>query len=199
MELDDATCPWNESLMCLFEDVYGFAAVGPRRHDDWTHDVVAVLRREVGDPRGWLQIDMDLENSARDSIPSYPFALPDAVRLPEHLHPIAREAAVGALAVMSEEWDGECYRVRSRPDKDVRLNHARTVLDRFGPAAGYWTNSSLAVGHASPDFVAASLRGTRSHSFVTSEYINGLDLVADFGLIAVNDSEVGAFWAVEAI
>ncbi|HEY9440928.1 MAG TPA: hypothetical protein VIS29_20245 [Streptomyces sp.] len=45
----------------------------------------------------------------------------------------------------------------------------------------------------------AGLEGTNSHSFHTTEYIDGLDIVEDLGLIAVNDDEVGVFWSFEAI
>lgn len=71
-------------------------------------------------------------------------------------------------------------------------------MGRSGPAARHWTNATAAASDSVPDFVAAGLRGTRSHSFLTSAYVNGLDLFDDLGLIAVNDEEVGVFWSFGA-
>jgi hypothetical protein len=111
---------------------------------------------------------------------------------------VEHRAAVAALAVMTEEWQSEPAPVRSRPDRDAVLADARALLDRYGPAARYWTNATAAASDSAPDFVAAGLRGTRSHSFLTSAYVNGLDLFDDLGLIAVNDEEVGVFWSFGA-
>ncbi|MET9956173.1 hypothetical protein ABZ135_32165 [Streptomyces sp. NPDC006339] len=192
-------CPsWDAAVLRLFGDPYVFVATGPRRHEDWAHDVLAVLHRTVDDPRGGLRLDGDRANPERDTLPAYPFAPPPAERFPDVLHPLERRAAIAALAVMSEEWQGEPAPVRSRPHRDAVLADARTVLDRYGPAAGYWTNATAAAGDPAPDFVAAGLQGTGSHGFVTSEYVNGLDLFDDLGLVAVNDEEVGVFWSIGA-
>ncbi|MGW7274571.1 hypothetical protein ACWGH5_29100 [Streptomyces sp. NPDC054864] len=78
------------------------------------------------------------------------------------------------------------------------LADARTLLDRYGPTARYGTNARAAASDPAPDFLAAGLKGTESHSLLTSEYLNGLDLFEDLGLIAVTDGEVGVFWAFGA-
>ncbi|MFE5791154.1 hypothetical protein ACFQ8C_01125 [Streptomyces sp. NPDC056503] len=108
------------------------------------------------------------------------------------------DAAAGALAVMAEEWQGEPAPVRTRPDREGVLADARTLLDRYGPDARYWTNAAAAAGDAGPDFVAAGLAGTRFHRFVTGAYVDGLDLFDDLGLIAVSADEVGVFWSFGA-
>ncbi|MCD2462143.1 hypothetical protein MBT42_01055 [Streptomyces sp. MBT42] len=118
--------------------------------------------------------------------------------MPRRLYPLEAEAAVAALAVMAEEWQSEPAPVRSRPDLNAVLADARTLLDRYGPTARYWTNATAAASDPAPDFVAAGLQGTGSHGFLTSEYLNGLDLLDDLGLIAVNDDEVGVFWSFGA-
>ncbi|MFF3358964.1 hypothetical protein ACFYWN_41705 [Streptomyces sp. NPDC002917] len=64
-------CPWNAAALRLLDDTYTFAATGPRRHDDWAHDVHAVLHRSVPDPRGWVQLDWDRTNAARHTVPAY--------------------------------------------------------------------------------------------------------------------------------
>ena len=47
---------------------------------------------------------------------------------------------------MSEEWQSEPAPVRSRPDRDIVLADARTLLGRYGSGARYWTNATGEVG-----------------------------------------------------
>lgn len=197
-EFRSRRCPWNAAALRLLNDTYTFAATGPRRHEDWAHDVLAVLHRSVPDSRGWVRLDWDRTNTARHTVPAYPFDPPAASRFPELLYPLEAQAAVAALAVMTEQWQSEPAPVRSRPDRNAVLADARTLLDRYGPTARYWTNATAAASDPAPDFLAAGLKGTRSHLFVTSEYLNGLDLFEDLGLIAVTDDEVGVFWSFGA-
>ncbi|MER5974590.1 hypothetical protein ABT112_33640 [Streptomyces sp. NPDC002055] len=198
VEFRSLRCPWNAAALRLLDDTYTFVATGPRRHEDWAHDVLAVLHRSVPDPRGWVRLDWDRTNDARCSVPAYPFAPPSAAEFPDRLYPLEAEGAVAALAVMAEEWDCEPAPVRSRPDRDALLDDARILLDRYGPTARYWTNATAAASDPAPDFVEAGLRGTRSHPFITVAYLNGLDLCEDLGLIAVNGDEVGVFWSLGA-
>ncbi|MFF5973404.1 hypothetical protein ACFY7C_17955 [Streptomyces sp. NPDC012769] len=198
VEFRGERCPWNAAALRLLDDPYVFVATGPRRHEDWARDVLAVLHRTVEDPRGWLRLDGDRGNAVRDALPAYPFDPPPAARFPEVLHPLERRAAVAALAVMSEEWQGEPAPVRSRPNRDAALADARTLLDRYGPTARYWTNATAAASDPAPDFVAAGLRGTDSYRFVTSAYVNGLDIFDDLGLVAVSEEEIGVFWSIGA-
>lgn len=191
-------CPWNAAALRLLDDTYTFAATGPRRHEDWAHDVRAVMHRSVPDPRGWVRLDPDRTHAARHTLPAYPFAPPAAPELPGLLHPLEKPAAVAALAVMAEEWQAEPAPVRSRPDRDALLADARTLLDRYGPSARYWTNATAAASNPAPDFLAAGLQGTQSRGFRTSAYLGGLDLLEDLGVIAVNDEEVGVFWSFGA-
>ncbi|WP_420707518.1 hypothetical protein [Streptomyces sp. NRRL S-241] len=191
-------CPWNASAIRLLDDVYAFAATGPRRHEDWVHDVLAVMHRRVRDPRGRVRLDGDRASDTRWGLPTYPFAPPPAADWPGLLYPLEAGAAHGALAVMTEEWQSEPRPVRGRPDRDTVLADARTLLDRYGPTARFWTNARAAAHDPAPDFVAAGLRGTASHTFLTPAYIRGLDLFDDLGLIAVTDEEVGVFWSIGA-
>ncbi|MDH6229143.1 hypothetical protein M2169_006199 [Streptomyces sp. MJP52] len=190
--------PWNAAALRLLDDTYTFVATGPRRHKDWAHDVHAVLHRRVADPRGWVRLDRDRTNPARRTVPAYPFDPPDPVLLHAHLYPLEAEAAAAALAVMAEEWQGESSPVRSRPDRNALLADARLLLDRYGPSARYWTNATAAASDPAPDFLASGLQGTASHRFHTREYIAGLDMFEDLGVVAVNDEETGLFWSFGA-
>lgn len=98
---------------------------------------------------------------------------------------------------MAEEWVDH-RSVRSRPDRDALLADARFLLDRYGPDARFWTNALDAASDPARDFVQAGLTGTRVHTFITGEYINGLDLFEELGLIAVSGDEVGVFWSFGA-
>ncbi|MGW0732461.1 hypothetical protein [Streptomyces sp. NPDC002851] len=197
-EFRSRRCPWNAAALRLLDDTYTFAATGPRRCEDWAHDVRAVLHRSVPDPRGWVRLDWDRTNDARDIVPAYPFDPPDASELPGRLYPLEAEAAVAALAIMTEQWRSESAPVRSRPDREAVLADARTLLKRYGPTARYWTNATAAASDRAPDFLAAGLQGIESHCVLTTEYLNGLDLFEDLGLIVVNEDEVGVFWSILA-
>ncbi|MGW6245493.1 hypothetical protein [Streptomyces roseolus] len=188
---------WNAAALRLLDDTYTFVATGPRRHDDWAHDVRAVMHRSVRDPRGWIRLDGDRAGDVRRALPAYPFDPPDAAGFPARLRSVDADTAVGALAVMAEEWQGEAAPVRTRPDRDALLADARVLLDRYGAGACYWTNATTTAA-GGLDFVAAGLAGTRSHSFLTSAYVGGLDLLEDLGLIAVSADEVGVFWSIGA-
>ncbi|MFD6973158.1 hypothetical protein [Streptomyces sp. NPDC059979] len=196
-ELRRRRSPWNAAALRLLDDPYVFLATGPRRHEDWAEDVLALMHREVPDPRGWLRIDGDRTNNARRAVPAYPFEPPPAAGFRDRLHELAPTGAVTALAVMAEEW-GDHRPVRNRPERDALLADARFLLDRYGPDAQFWTNARDAASDPARDFVQAGLTGTRVHGFITGAYINGLDLFEELGLIAVSDDEVGVFWSFGA-
>ncbi|MGY5034764.1 hypothetical protein ACWC9U_28710 [Streptomyces sp. 900116325] len=196
-ELRRRRSPWNAAALRLLEDPYVFLATGPRRHEDWAEDVLALMHREVPDPRGWLRIDADRTNDARYVVPTYPFEPPSTAGFRDRLHELEPAGAVTALAVMAEEW-GDDRPVRKRPECDALLADARFLLDRYGPDAQFWTNARNAASDPARDFVQAGLKGTRAHGFITDEYINGLDLLEELGLIAVSADEVGVFWTFGA-
>ncbi|MEV0988630.1 hypothetical protein [Streptomyces sp. NPDC049949] len=191
--------PWNAAALRLLGDPCVFVATGPRRHEDWARDVLALMRREVPDPRGWLRMDPDrLDDSARHAAPAYPFAPPPAAELPRRVHRLEPHAAVAALTVMAEEWTHEPRPALDRPDVDGLTADARTLLARYGPDARFWTNAVAAAADPAPDFLATGLRGHSAHSFLTGAYVNGLDLFGELGLIAVSGDEVGVFWSIGA-
>jgi hypothetical protein len=65
---------WAAALCALFEDEYVFVAVGPRGGGAWEEDALAVMRREVADPRDWAGQDWDEDSTERTSSrPGFPF------------------------------------------------------------------------------------------------------------------------------
>ncbi|MFE5858489.1 hypothetical protein ACFQ61_35385 [Streptomyces sp. NPDC056500] len=197
MELRRRRSPWNAAALRLLENPYVFLATGPRNHEDWGEDVLQLMHREVPDPRGWLRIDVDRTNDARHALPAYPFEPPSAAGFRARLHQLEPAGAVTALAVMAEDWNDD-RPVRDRPERDALLADAQLLLDRYGPDTQFWTNALDAASDPARDFVQAGLKGTRVHGFITCEYINGLDLLEELGLIAVSGDEVGVFWSFGA-
>ncbi|WP_051807611.1 hypothetical protein [Streptomyces sp. NRRL F-2664] len=180
---------WEAALLRLLEDVFVFARSGPRSHEDWAADVRAVMERSVADPRGWSALDPERFEEGREAgFPSYPFRSTSAEDPRAGLRPITAGAAVELLASLAQEWFFEGSPVRSREDRDAVLADARTVLDRFGPEAAFWTSSDLARGCDAPDFLAQDLQGGRPFT----------DYMMDLGLIAVSADEVGVFWSFNA-
>ncbi|WP_051832856.1 hypothetical protein [Streptomyces katrae] len=180
---------WEAALLRLLEDVFTFAGSGPRLHEDWAEDVRAVMERSVADPRGWSALDPETFKEGREAgFPSYPFRATAAEDLRAGLRPITAGAAVELLASLAQEWFFEGSPVRSREDRDAVLADARTLLDRFGPDAAFWTSSDLARSSDAPDFLARDLEG--GHPFT--------DYMMDLGLIAVSADEVGIFWSFNA-
>ncbi|MCA6090899.1 hypothetical protein LE181_01720 [Streptomyces sp. SCA3-4] len=177
---------WEAALVRLLEDVYTFARSGPRLHEDWAEDVLAVMERSVDDPRGWPALEWQTDQEGRETVrPSYPFRAMTAADLRARVHPITAGAAVELLASLTQEWFFEGFPVRSRADRDVVLADARIVLHRFGPDAVFWSSSDLARTSDAPDFLAGDLEGGHP---VT-------DHLMDLGLIAVSADEVGVFWS----
>ncbi|MFJ6781956.1 hypothetical protein [Streptomyces yangpuensis] len=180
---------WEAALLRLLEDVYTFARCGPRLHEDWAEDVRAVMERSVADPRGWSALEWQMDEEGRRTYrPSYPFRAVSAHDLRDGVRPITADAAVGLLASFAQEWWFEGNPVRLREDRDMVLADARTVLDRFGPDAAFWTSSKLARTCDAPDLLARDLEG--GHPFT--------DLMMDLGLVVVSADEVGVFWSFNA-
>ncbi|MFD5881672.1 hypothetical protein [Streptomyces yangpuensis] len=181
---------WEAALLRLLEEVFTLARSGPRLHEDWAEDVCAVMERSVADPRGWAGRESDAFDVGWESgYPFYPFRALTAEDLHAGLRPITAGAAVELLASLAQEWFFEDNPVRLREDRDEVLADARTVLDRFGPDAAFWTSSRLARTSDAPDFLAQDLRS--GHPFT--------DYMMDLGLIAASADEVGVFWSFNAL
>lgn len=186
--LDSST--WDDALVRLLEDVYTFAMTGPRLHEDWAQDVLAVMHRAVADPRGWRVLEWQIDKEGRENgHPSHPFLPLTAEEVRARTHPVAPRAADELLASLAQEWFFEPSPVRSRANRDEVLADARTVLGRYGPHAVFRTSSDLAKAADSPDFLAHELAGGRAFT----------GYMMDLGLIAVSADEVGVFWSFNAL
>ncbi|KNB50156.1 hypothetical protein [Streptomyces caatingaensis] len=177
---------WNAAVERLFGERCALVLTGPRGHADWLQDVLAVLAREVGDPRGWTQIDRDVKRSPERVADNriFPFSENLFTHMSKFLFEIGRESAAQLLVTLTDDW----YSVRGIPDfeerRDELLADARTLLARYGPDSVFRTPAPVARTDKNPDFfgVKASAGGRFT------------DYVADLGLIAVSDAEVGVFW-----
>ncbi|MCP3818376.1 hypothetical protein NLX86_09680 [Streptomyces sp. A3M-1-3] len=180
---------WEAAALRLLDDVYTFAMTGPRQHEDWADDVLAVMNRTVTDPRGWIGLEWESDRENRAAIrPSYPFLQLTAGAIHEGVHPIEPHGAVTLLASLTQEWTFETSPLRSRQNKEELLEDARILLLRFGADARFWTTSDLARTSTNPDFLQGDLEGGTRFT----------DHVQELGLIAVSADEVGVFWSFNA-
>ncbi|WP_236244118.1 hypothetical protein [Streptomyces sp. CC210A] len=171
---------WEAAVVRLLDDVYVFAATGPRTDCSWQEDALAVMRREVQDPRGWAVLDGDEDSEERiEHGPSYPFLPLPSDALATRLHPITPGCAEELLMLMGYEW--------MRPSEEEppqARSDARTVLSRYGDRISCYTNVTAARTTASPDL---------------SEGVTGwaplTESVGDFGVVAVSATEIGVFWS----
>ncbi len=176
--------PWENAALRLLEDVYTFAATGPRTPAGWQRDALAVMNREVDDPRGWITLDWDKENEEeRISRPCFPFVPLSEEGLGSRLYPVTPETAVRLLVQMTFEWGP------AGTDEQVRmaLADARTLLDRYGDRISCYSNVSEARRTSSPDLT----NGVTGWNPLT-------EFIGDFGFVVVSSEEVGVFWAFDA-
>ncbi|MBP0461150.1 hypothetical protein [Streptomyces montanisoli] len=179
---------WEEALSRVEDECdCCIAATGPRREQNWQQDAVAVMRREVRDPRGWRTIDDCACAHEASGNPSFPFQSPDAEKLAENTYPITIDAATSLLTLITDQWFRVSNFVNSGKNRDLLLVDARFILARYGPDAQMFTTSGDARSTMNPDFSQSAQAG---HSF--SNYI------MEIGLIAVSDTEVGVFWGFNA-
>ncbi|MBQ0988192.1 hypothetical protein KBZ10_27510 [Streptomyces sp. F63] len=172
--------------MRLLDDVYSFAATGPRTPAGWQKDALAVMNREVGDPRGWITLDWDKERDgepAKNS-PSFPFVPLSDTELTRRLSPVTAETAARLLVITTYEWGPPGTEEETR----AASADARTLLDRFGDRISCYSNITEARTTPSPDLTT----GVTGWNPLT-EYDG------DFGVIVVSPEEVGVFWSFNPI
>ncbi|MEU9303948.1 hypothetical protein [Streptomyces sp. NPDC048269] len=184
---------WESAVLHLYDDGFAFLATGPRKHEDWRADVLAVMERAVPDPRGWAGLD-HTANERSSEHPAVPFCRPsfraDPSRpltpadLGERLHGIDRASAENLLLALTD--DGCTLRNLERFSEsfDELQGLARTILARYGDAFTCYTNVR-SVGHIGTlDF------GGKSVGWMPMTFYG-----EDCGLVVVSDTEVGLFWA----
>ncbi|MEU1119676.1 MULTISPECIES: hypothetical protein [unclassified Streptomyces] len=183
MSVDQAS--WEAALRHLFEDAYPYDATGPRCHEDWRLDVLALMARAVPDPRGWSGLDDPAQAPEGERNSTYPFAVHSPEYIAQRLYEIDRDSAEDLLLALTDDC---CtlsnLRRFTEDEKELRVM-VRTILARYGDEATYHTNVTR------PGPVAGTLDFSTSHwgynpfSDVYSE---------DCGLIVVSNTQVGMFW-----
>ncbi|MGW1881114.1 hypothetical protein [Streptomyces sp. NPDC001970] len=178
---------WEAAAERLFDDTYSYVATGPRHHDEWREDVLAVMARAVPDPRGWAVLDWDIEDDRRNAPGGefFPFAAPTVESLAD-VYEISPDSAAHLLVAMTDEWF-ETKNIPGFPERrDSMLADAHLLLSRYGPGCTFCTTSVAARASKDPDFSQGASAG------------RSLTLLMDVGLIAVSDTEVGVFWSFNA-
>ncbi|KOU96833.1 MULTISPECIES: hypothetical protein [Streptomyces] len=193
MSIDQAS--WEAAVRHLYEDAFTFSATGPRKHEDWRADVVAVMERAVPDPRGWVGLD-DTSDERATEWPAFPFRPPHKVdpgrRLTpadvgDRLHEIDRASAENLLLALT---DGGCT-LRNLERFTESFNElqemARTILARYGDTPTCYTNVTVGAGKNGTLDFEASHWGYTPMTFYWE----------DAGLVIVSDTEVGLFWTFD--
>ncbi|MGW7462603.1 hypothetical protein [Streptomyces sp. NPDC054797] len=187
---------WEAAVRHLYEDAFTFSATGPRKHEDWGADVLAVMERAVPDPRGWAGLD-DTANERATEWPAFPFCRPsfrdDPLRpltpadVGERLHEIDRASAENLLLALT---DGGCTLrnlERFTESFEELQDLARTILARYGDTFTCYTNVTVGAGRNGRLDFGSSQWG----------YLPMTCYWEDAGLVIVSDTEVGLFWTFD--
>ncbi|MFJ3520581.1 hypothetical protein [Streptomyces sp. NPDC090131] len=179
----------------LYEDAFTFDATGPRRHEDWRADVLAVMERAVPDPRGWVVLD-GAANERVAEHPAYPFrpahkADPQRRLTPadvgDRLYEIDRASAENLLLALTDSRCTLRNLERFTESFDELQAMARTVLARYGDTFTCYTNVTVGGPRNGALDFDSSHWGYSPMTFYWE----------DAGLVIVSDTEVGLFWTFE--
>lgn len=177
--MDDTS--WSRSLRAVFGEGM-FAAVGPRRNEDWRPDALDVMRLRAKDPRAWAKLVRAPGGGVYGNGPENPFRAVTIADFPA-VFPVSRRGAEQILVTLQGEW----FQVEDIPDFPAREReltlHARSLLSRFGEDALFFTNAAAAREDPDADMLGREgvYEGFTSH-------------VMDCGVMAVSATEVGVFW-----
>ncbi|MCX5405801.1 hypothetical protein OHA37_18135 [Streptomyces sp. NBC_00335] len=173
---------WEAAVRHLFEDANPYDATGPRRHEDWVLDVIALMEG-VPDPRGWAVLD-DAAEGRYERPPTYHFPAHTPEFIARRLQEIDRTGAENLLLALTDDGCTLSSLKRFTESEEELRAMARTILARYGDTATFHTNVNR------PGRVPGTLDFTTQHwgysplSFYSEDY----------GLIVVSDTEVGLFW-----
>ncbi|WP_338896861.1 hypothetical protein WBG99_15420 [Streptomyces sp. TG1A-60] len=184
MSVDQTT--WKAAVRHLYRDAFAYIATGPRRHEDWTLDVLALMARAVPDPRGWARVDDAEEATERLENPLWPFAVHSPEYVASRLKEIDRDSAEDLLLALSE---GGCTLSNLQyfdESEDELRALARTVLARFGNEATTTCHTNVSRTGSAP--------GTLDFTLESLAYSPMSVFTEDCGLVVVSDTEVGLFW-----
>ncbi|MCS0635823.1 hypothetical protein NX801_09115 [Streptomyces sp. LP05-1] len=174
---------WEAAVRHLYEDAYPFDATGPRRHENWVLDLLAVMDR-VPDPRGWTGLDYAAQMPEAAGFPAFPFNDHPPEYIAQRLQEIDRDSAENLLLALTGDGCTLSNLAHFKESEEELRAMARTILARYGDKATYHTNINR-PGH---------VRGTLD--FTSSGWAYSLLSVytEDYGLVVVSDTEVGMFW-----
>ncbi|WP_369145143.1 hypothetical protein [Streptomyces sp. R44] len=181
MSVDQAA--WEAAVHHLYEDASPYDATGPRRHEDWVLDVLALMAR-VPDPRGWAGLDDEAHDPERTVSPMYPFVDHPPEYVAVRLQEIDRGSAENLLLALTDDRCTLSNLRRFRESEEELRAMARTILARYGDRATYHTNVQK-PGH---------MRGTLDFTASGWAYSPLSVYSEDYGLIVVSETEVGMFW-----
>ncbi|MFI1015979.1 hypothetical protein [Streptomyces sp. NPDC020965] len=173
---------WEAAVRHLFEDAYPYDATGPRRHEDWILDVLALMARAVPDPQGWTGLEDAAQHPDRHGHPTYPFAVHPPEYIAERLKDIDRGSAENLLLALTDDGCTLSNLARFPESREELRAMARTILARYGDEARYLTNVSK---QGSPS-------GTLDFALKGFGYSPLSTYMEDCGLVVV--TEVGMFW-----
>ncbi|MFF7180029.1 hypothetical protein [Streptomyces sp. NPDC008121] len=175
---------WDSAVHHLYRDAYGYIATGPRRHEDWVLDVLALMARAVPDPRGWAHVDDAEKGPEREGNPTWPFAAHPPEYIASRLEEIDRDSAEDLLLALTESGC-TLANLRYFDESPEELREmARTVLARYGDTVTFHTNVSK----------RGSAPGTLDFTLESLGYSPMGVLMEDCGLVIVSATEVGLFW-----
>ncbi|MGP4085583.1 hypothetical protein [Streptomyces sp. KR55] len=176
---------WEAAVRHLYRDASAYIATGPRCHEDWVLDVLALMARAVPDPRGWARVDDAAQDPEREGYPTYPFAVHPPEYVAPRLKEIDRDSAENLLLALTETGCTLSNLQYFTESPDELRAMARTILARYGDEATYHTNVSK----------HGSAPGTIDFTLESLEYSPLGVLMEDCGLVIVSDTEVGLFWS----
>ncbi|SMQ20255.1 hypothetical protein SAMN06272771_6642 [Streptomyces sp. Ag82_O1-12] len=176
---------WDTAVRHLYRDAVAYIATGPRRHEDWVLDVLALMARAVPDPRGWASVDDEAQAPERVGNPTWPFAVHPPEFVAPRLKEIDRDSAENLLLALTETGCTLSNLQYFTESPDELRAMARTILARYGDEATYRTNVSK----------HGSAPGTIDFTLESFEYSPLGVFMEDCGLVIVSDTEVGLFWS----
>ncbi|WP_329217752.1 hypothetical protein [Streptomyces microflavus] len=147
---------WEAAVRHLYEDAYPYDATGPRRHENWVVDVLALMAR-APDPRGWARLDDAAQNPEREASPTYPFVAHPPEYISSRLQEIDRDSAENLLLALTDDGCTLSNLSRFTESEGELRAMARTILTRYGDTASFHTNVNK-PGHVSGtlDFTGTS-------------------------------------------
>ncbi|WP_405387760.1 hypothetical protein OG596_07225 [Streptomyces sp. NBC_01102] len=131
----------------MYEDAYPYDATGPRRHENWVLDVLALMAR-APNPRSWTGLDDATQNPKCEACLTYPFVAHPPEYIARRLKEIDRDSAENLLLALTDDRCTLSNLSRFAESETELRAMARTILTRYGDSASFHTNVNK-PGHVS--------------------------------------------------